>query len=110
MAVMEVMGVMEVMRLMGVMEVTVVMEVMEVIMVMKVIELMMVREVMVLVAVGSLQWRELWRPVITWVPIYSEVHLLLCFSGQADPGINHFVLEQGGGITVSWTFNFPKGP
>lgn len=83
MAVMEVMGVMEVMRLMGVMEVTVVMEVMEVIMVMKVIELMMVREVMVLVAVGSLQWRELWRPVITWVPIYSEVHLLLCFSGQS---------------------------
>ena len=49
------------MGLTKVMEVTVVMEVMEVIMVMKVIELMMVREVMVVVAVGSLQWRELWH-------------------------------------------------
>ena len=71
------------MGLTKVMEVTVVMEVMEVIMVMKVIELMMVREVMVVVAVGSLQWRELWRPVIPWVPTCSEVHLLFCFSGQS---------------------------
>lgn len=59
------------MGLTKVMEVAVVMEVIEVIMVVKVIELMMVRELMVVVAVGSLQLRELWRPVVPWVPTCS---------------------------------------